>query len=465
MDKAIEPYWDDKNRDPATGRFPPAWDVDDPATLTALADEIVTQGRKIEHMEVPDLRALIDAVQGHPDVLLARASWDDQGQCTRLGVFNQHGEQVERSETSIVVLGGEVIECDCRGAVFSELDIGCTLRAKTRFAGDAGFDSASFGGGALFDSASFGGYAGFDSASFAGDAGFDSASFGGDARFGSASFGGIARFGSATFTGAALFVDAEFERDVELNGAHIEHAMYFTGATIHRRLLLGGEREADAIIGPEGRLGFDKLVARAGASVELSLEQLGRIKSLIVGEDSDDPAQLAIAKADYNRLRDFFRNQPSTDEHEELCNYRYLQLSRQVDWLGFKIKRRKGQMFWAESSWAMLQYWFDRWVKELALGYLIRSSHIVISGAVVMLVFAGVFLVGQSLGGFDPDYSLEGNPIVNAVYFSVVCFTSFGFGDIQPVSGWMKMAASLEALIGFGLLGLFIVAWARKMVR
>ncbi len=108
---------------------------------------------------------------------------------------------------------------------------------------------------------------------------------------------------------------------------------------------------------------------------------------------------------------------------------------------------------------------FDWGVQQLMLGYLIRSSRILISGAVVMLIFALVFLIGESLGGFHPDYSLEGNPIVNAVYFSVVCFTSFGFGDIQPVSGWMKMAASLEALIGLGLLGLFIVAWARKMVR
>lgn len=42
--------------------------------------------------------------------------------------------------------------------------------------------------------------------------------------------------------------------------------------------------------------------------------------------------------------------------------------------------------------------------------------------------------------------------IYDAVYFSVVVYTSLGFGDIQPI-GEMRMLAGVEALVGLVMIG------------
>ncbi len=49
----------------------------------------------------------------------------------------------------------------------------------------------------------------------------------------------------------------------------------------------------------------------------------------------------------------------------------------------------------------------------------------------------------------------------NNLYFSVVTFTTLGYGDFRPV-GTIKILASIEALLGIFLIALFIFAFARK---
>ncbi len=470
MNKSIEPYWDDTNRDPATGKFLPAWI--DTASLNRLVDEIVNGvDYTIEHKEIADLRVLIEAVQGHQ-------SFDEQ--------------------KKIVIYGGEILKCD-----LENLTIVCKLSIRTRFAEDVRFDNVHFVGEAWFSSgisapeaSRFDGEVWFNDTSFKSvscfdrvlfekaavfqntrfdGASFGSACFNNSARFGSSVFNNSSCFDSTRFNGTASFARAlfrdkvyfrsvEFGQDVWFNNAHFYSVVNFHSSTVNRRLILGGERTMDADFGKNARVRFDGMVVRAGASVELSLDQLGRIGSLIEGEDSDDPEVLAIAKANYNQLRDFFQVQPSTDGHEELCNYRYLQLLRKVRALRAMELRKKKQRNWA---WGVKERGvnaFDWCVKEQMLGYLIRTSHILVTGVVVIVVWAVIFGIGHRFGGVQYDRWNE-NPIANSIYFSVVTFTSLGYGDIQPTSVLMKVAAASEALAGLALMALFIVAWGRKMVR
>ncbi|CAM3595383.1 Ion channel [Vibrio aerogenes CECT 7868] len=58
-------------------------------------------------------------------------------------------------------------------------------------------------------------------------------------------------------------------------------------------------------------------------------------------------------------------------------------------------------------------------------------------------------------------YLLE---FMNAIYFSVVTFTTLGYGDISPV-GVARFVAAGEAFIGSFMMALFVVVFVKKMTR
>jgi len=58
---------------------------------------------------------------------------------------------------------------------------------------------------------------------------------------------------------------------------------------------------------------------------------------------------------------------------------------------------------------------------------------------------SGTSEVADSTVLSDPLKTWKEHPIGNPLYFSVVTFTSLGYGDIQP-KGWFKFFAASEAL-------------------
>ena len=59
--------------------------------------------------------------------------------------------------------------------------------------------------------------------------------------------------------------------------------------------------------------------------------------------------------------------------------------------------------------------------------------------------------LGPILGGF-----------LNCLYFSVVTFTTLGYGDFQPVVGLSRFFVSIEAIIGAFTMALFAYTLGRK---
>jgi len=55
--------------------------------------------------------------------------------------------------------------------------------------------------------------------------------------------------------------------------------------------------------------------------------------------------------------------------------------------------------------------------------------------------------------------------IKSSVYFSFVTFTTLGLGDIHPENDWGRTLICCEAVIGAFLIALFVVVFARKMMR
>lgn len=110
-------------------------------------------------------------------------------------------------------------------------------------------------------------------------------------------------------------------------------------------------------------------------------------------------------------------------------------------------------------------------VVEFSCGYGERPLRIVLISALVILLFSFIFfMTGLSYNDemimFSSSASYLENlmDFLNSLYFSVVTFTTLGYGDILPL-GISKFFAGVEALLGGFILALFVVVFVKKMTR
>ncbi len=86
-------------------------------------------------------------------------------------------------------------------------------------------------------------------------------------------------------------------------------------------------------------------------------------------------------------------------------------------------------------------------------------------GCAMLYFFTGI----QDHGGviaYDASVGLTDNALafLNILYFSVVTFTTLGYGDMSPV-GISRLIAASEAFLGAFILALFVVVFVKKMTR
>lgn len=149
----------------------------------------------------------------------------------------------------------------------------------------------------------------------------------------------------------------------------------------------------------------------------------------------------------------------------------------------FSRPRKPIQGAW-DAFWAVGEFLFGR----LLFGYGERIRGILITAFLVIFGWAsayciwGIQTVGKSAEAITYRWSWthwfggEVEPVAKAVesgvthnfwdslYFSIVTFTTLGYGDMRPIGG-MRVFAASEALIGAFLMALFVVAMARKFTR
>ena len=110
-------------------------------------------------------------------------------------------------------------------------------------------------------------------------------------------------------------------------------------------------------------------------------------------------------------------------------------------------------------------------IVDLFCGYgekplrVISFSIITIFLFATLYFFAGLSFSGDSLA-FSSQSSLADNitTYFSALYFSVVTFTTLGYGDLAPI-GIARAFAALEAFVGSFTLALFVVVFVKKMTR
>ncbi len=110
-------------------------------------------------------------------------------------------------------------------------------------------------------------------------------------------------------------------------------------------------------------------------------------------------------------------------------------------------------------------------IVDFFCGYGEKPLRVIIFSLLLIFSCASVYF-GLGIKGdntiivYDSQLSLVENVFNfgNCVYFSVVTFTTLGYGDFSPV-GLTKLIASFEAFTGSFIIALFVVVFVKKMTR
>jgi hypothetical protein len=111
------------------------------------------------------------------------------------------------------------------------------------------------------------------------------------------------------------------------------------------------------------------------------------------------------------------------------------------------------------------------WVVDLFSGYGEKPLNVVLfSLGLIGICGLLYFLVGVRQGDLNLGLVLERGlwanlaDLLDCLYFSVVTFTTLGYGDISP-HGLARPIAAFEAFVGSFTMALFVVVFVKKMTR
>ncbi len=189
-----------------------------------------------------------------------------------------------------------------------------------------------------------------------------------------------------------------------------------------------------------------------------------RLENVIWDKDILQEKKAKVAKNEeeridlYQQSEEIYRNLRRTCESDGLFETAGRFFQKEM-----KMRRRQMPLFSSKR--------FISKLVEFSCGYGERPLRIIILSAMVILLFTSIFfMTGLSDSGeiiqFSFNASINENisDLLNSLYFSVVTFTTLGYGDILPI-GISKLFAGIEALMGGFILALFVVVFVKKMTR
>ncbi len=340
---------------------------------------------------------------------------------------------------------------------------------KASFKKGANFKEAAFGEEARFEEVALGPDSSFGHAKFFGDVHFDDLRVEGDVYFGFAEFLKYTFFMEAECQGEADFSFAEFMnyadftrshwKDLNMTDVIFERRGCFDGAVIESGTFEDAElrhvtfRDVDLAD-----------VFTTGASLEEAYMSQARWgtpargplgKKLVVREETlalEEGTREALIRAEaaHRNLKESYKNEGDYGTAGEF-------FIREM-----AIRARVALMDREYGYWVMSK------VISGLCGYGERPTRVIFWWFAFTFTFAIIYFAGHlieySAGATEIDFGTLGG-FLTCFYFSVVTFTTLGFGDISPVTDLGRGVASVEAFTGAFMIALFVLVFGRKMIR
>lgn len=150
-----------------------------------------------------------------------------------------------------------------------------------------------------------------------------------------------------------------------------------------------------------------------------------------------------FASIEYKQIKQMYKN---SSLHEIADEYHYKEMVTKR-----KILDKKNPVRW-------INYIFG----DLLCKYGTSFVRVLMASLLVMVICAGLYTAHDGLHFIDKP--LLETSFASSLYFSVVTFTTLGYGDFYPV-GPMRFVAAGESFLGAALLALFTVIVARVLIR
>lgn len=130
------------------------------------------------------------------------------------------------------------------------------------------------------------------------------------------------------------------------------------------------------------------------------------------------------------------------------------------EWECNRKSKKETKSFEKYFLYTIFKYW---------LGYGKKPKQLLYSAIFIIFLFSFLYLSTgiEVYNQEDNVYDVFDNcsaPLDRCFYFSVITFTTVGYGDIHPYGNWARGVAMAEAAIGIFMMAFFVATFARRFV-
>ncbi|MBA7568698.1 hypothetical protein ES708_10432 [subsurface metagenome] len=341
------------------------------------------------------------------------------------------------------------------GDIDFKKDLNITVFKNARFSeatfeGYAGFAGATFERFPTFMKATFKGNAGFSGATIKGNADFSGATIEDNADFSGATIKRYAIFSGATFEEDAFFVKATFKGDADLELRYLAKSLIFYEVNV-----FPGKKCSINVNNEKGNISFKRAYLE---NTNLDIELIKDVSIDFSG------ALLRNTKIEKDQIKNHIlqENEKKFTEAKEIFlllrnNFHSIGRYEDESWAFKKEKDMERKSYFHFKS---LHKWLWSCLLNGLFGYGEQPVKVIASAIIIILIFTFLFMSSgisdTSIGGFTSKNFLD------CVYFSIITFTTLGYGDFRPVEGCGRIFAGTEAFIGASMMALFVYTFARR---